>query len=44
MAISFCGAESSRTLGLLIEVLEAGESSQPDEAKEGSDLAEVQPP
>ena len=30
-------------LGLLVEVLETGDGSRPDEAKEGSDLAEAQP-
>jgi hypothetical protein len=39
--ISFCGAGSRRTPGLLDEVLKPGEDSLPGEAAEGSNLAEV---
>lgn len=35
----FWATRSRRALSLLVEVLEAGDDSQPDEGKEGSDLA-----
>lgn len=41
--MSFWGAGSRRTLGLLGEVLVLGDCSLPGEGTEGSSLAEVQP-